>query len=49
MFVASNNIDPYQSFQRYPAKLSDVSVHAGEPDSIDPNGYDDIIQVLSSI
>ena len=49
MFVASNNIDPYHSFQRYPAKLPDVSVHAGEPTSIDPNDYDNIIQVLSFI
>jgi len=39
----------YSSFEEFSSSLPDVKFKTGEPDFIDPNGYENIIQVLQAI
>ena len=42
-------ISPYESFSEYSSKLPKITCQAGEPDFINPNGYQNIVQVIQAI
>lgn len=42
-------IDPYEAFADFPTTVPKITFQTGEPDFINPNGYDNIIQVIQSI
>ena len=47
--LCSYKPNPYISFEEFPSALLKVIFRTGEPDFIDPNGYENIIQVLKAI
>ena len=40
---------PYKRFDEFKTSLPDIICNAGEPDFINPNSYDSIIQVIQNI
>ena len=43
------NFNSYQSFESLPSKLPNIDCMTGEPEFLNPNGYNNIVQVLQSI
>ena len=47
--LAEETFDPYESFSEYTSNLPEVHCQVGEPDFVNPNSYDNIIQVVQAI
>ena len=43
------DISPYKSFESFPSSLPNITCKTGEPDFLNPNSYNTIVQVIQNI